>query len=154
MLTPFFGTFARAIQPAGGAYDASGIGAALWSPPGVPVVEPERAEDFGQALADACGEDADRVFQVAGMIDEHAPAGSYYYLHFLGVRAERQGQGIGSALLREVLTHCDARGIPAYLDATSEDNRRLYERHGFVVREAYSPRGCPPLFAMWREPRS
>ena len=65
-----------------------------------------------------------------------------------------QGLGLGSALLRATLVGVDAAGEPAYLEATSPDNRRLYERHGFqVVRELPLP-GGPSLFAMWREPQT
>ena len=67
---------------------------------------------------------------------------------------ELQGHGIGSALLRPVLERCDADGVAAYLEATSSENRRLYERHGFrVVRELPLPAG-PSLWAMWREPEA
>ena len=63
-----------------------------------------------------------------------------------------QGLGLGSALMRATLVGVDAAGEPAYLEATSPDNRRLYERHGFeVVRELPLP-GGPSLYAMWREP--
>jgi ribosomal protein S18 acetylase RimI-like enzyme len=65
---------------------------------------------------------------------------------------EHQGEGIGSAMLRVALARCDEAGEPAYLEATSEDNRRLYERHGFrVTRELLLPDG-PSLWAMWRAP--
>ena len=43
--------------------------------------------------------------------------------------------------------------MPAYLEATSEDNRRLYERHGFVIVDELAVAGSPPLWAMWRQPR-
>lgn len=46
----------------------------------------------------------------------------------------------------------DARGDAAHLEATSPDNRRLYERHGFeVTGEIVVPDG-PTLWAMWRDP--
>jgi pimeloyl-ACP methyl ester carboxylesterase len=44
----------------------------------------------------------------------------------------------------------DAEGVPAYLDATSPDNRRLYERHQFVVRQTLTLRDSPPLWSMLR----
>lgn len=34
-----------------------------------------------------------------------------------------------------MLTDCDRTGMPAYLEATSERNRDLYQRHGFEVSE-------------------
>jgi hypothetical protein len=43
--------------------------------------------------------------------------------------------------------------VPAYLEATSERNRDLYRRHGFVDREVLElPDDCPPLYPMWRDP--
>ena len=88
------------------------------------------------------------------MIDERHPAGEFYYLHFIGVHPAHQGKGFGSALLGDVLRQrCDAEGRPAYLEATSRDNVRLYERHGFVALQPFGPEGAPPLTPMWREPR-
>ncbi|CAN5888297.1 hypothetical protein BH23ACT5_BH23ACT5_20520 [soil metagenome] len=72
----------------------------------------------------------------------------------MGVVPEQQGRGIGSRLLTTVLTGCDATGTPAYLAATSKDNRRLYQRHGFeTTDEIRLPQG-PPLWGMWRQPRT
>ena len=82
------------------------------------------------------------------------PDGYFYFLNLLAVLPERQGQGLGSALLAHTLDRCDREGVPAYLDATSEDNRRLYERHGFEAGAPYAPAGGPPLYPMWRDPRS
>ena len=42
----------------------------------------------------------------------------------------------------------------AYLDATNERNKRLYERHGFKAEDPFAARGAPPLWPMWREPVS
>ena len=39
----------------------------------------------------------------------------------MDVRPERQGEGIGSALLRAVLDRCDLEGAAVYLEA---DDRR------------------------------
>ena len=54
-----------------------------------------------------------------------------WYLPFMGVDPAYQGQGIGSALVAVVLAKADRDGEPAYLEASSPENRRLYERHGF-----------------------
>jgi hypothetical protein len=82
------------------------------------------------------------------------PHGSYWYLQFLGVAPAWQGQGIGSALMTPVLERCDREGVRAYLDATSERNKRLYERHGFVAQDRFAPPGGPPIWPMWRQPAS
>jgi GNAT superfamily N-acetyltransferase len=70
----------------------------------------------------------------------------------LGVTPERQGRGVGSALLRAVLDRADREGSPAYLEATSRRNRALYERHGFVTIGELTVADRPPLYAMWRPP--
>lgn len=53
----------------------------------------------------------------------------------------------------KVVDRADQQGVPAYLEATSPDNRRLYERHGFVVTGELSILGGPPVWPMWRGPR-
>ncbi len=151
-LPAFFELFAGAIAQSGEPYLATG-GAALWVPPGRPAVPSEREQEFGTAMEAIMAEDAERTFRIMAVLDENHPKEHHYYLPFLGVRRTDQGQGIGSALLRAVLRRCDAQGIPAYLEATSEANRRLYERHGFVAKDELSVGGCPPLYPMWREPR-
>lgn len=75
------------------------------------------------------------------------------YLQFLGVHPARQGRGNGSALLARGLARADGAGLPAYLEATSPQNRGLYERHGFAPFGApiVLP-GGPTVRPMWREP--
>jgi len=83
----------------------------------------------------------------------HRPLGDHWYLLYMGVAPGRQGQGLGSALLRPVLDECDRTGTPAYLEASCERSRALYARHGFVERDALPlPEGGPTIFPMWREP--
>jgi ribosomal protein S18 acetylase RimI-like enzyme len=91
---------------------------------------------------------------VGKLIDDHHPPGSYWYLQFMGVAPAWQEQGIGSALMAPVLARCDREGVRAYLDATSERSKRLYERHGFEAETAFAPPGGPPLWPMWRQPTS
>lgn len=52
---------------------------------------------------------------------------------FLGVKPESQGKGVGSALLDALIDDAHSRGVPAYLEATSEGSARLYARKGFKV---------------------
>jgi GNAT superfamily N-acetyltransferase len=152
-LPPFFSQFAKAMQRSDEVYVAGEVsGAALWSPPGELAVPEAEAEEFNRHLEEISGADAERSFAIGKMIEEHHPPGSYYFLQFMGVEPERQGRGIGSALLAPVLQRCDREGERAYLDATSPRNKELYERHGFRAGDPYAPEGCPPLWPMWREP--
>ena len=88
-----------------------------------------------------------------GLIEErHPDEPAHWYLPCIGVRPDRQGQGVGSALLEHMTERLDREGVPAYLEASSERNRALYLRHGFEIRgELTLPEG-PTLWLMWREP--
>lgn len=131
---------------------ADGSGAALWAPPGQPAVDDADAGTVGRRMADVFGVDAPRMFELVELLDERHPHELHYFLQFLGVVPEQQGRGTGSALLAPVLARCDLDRVPAYLEATNADNRRLYERHGFVVIDEVRPAGGPALACMWREP--
>ena len=114
-------------------------GAAIWIPPGR---GPSSAVDqlrlvpvYGRLIGWL------RLRQTGSAIDAlderrriHAP-GSHFYLSALGVDPDRQGEGIGSALLGPVLAEADARGLPCYLETATGRNVLLYERHGFEVVE-------------------
>ena len=153
MLPAFFSLFAETLQRHDEIYVADeAAGAALWIPPGQALVPEEGAEEFGRRLEEVAGVDAERSFTISKLIDEHHPPGACYFLQFMGVEPRSQGRGIGSALLTPMLERCDREGAPAYLDATSLDNKRLYERHGFRAGDEYAPEGGPPLWPMWREP--
>jgi GNAT superfamily N-acetyltransferase len=83
----------------------------------------------------------------------HPTARDHAYLQAIAVAQDRQGQGLGSALLAPVLDRCDREGLAAYLEASSDRSRSLYERHGFVALDPVVelPDG-PPMYPMWREP--
>jgi ribosomal protein S18 acetylase RimI-like enzyme len=154
LLPAFFALTAETLQR----YDeihlaGAGAGAALWVPPGGAPVPDDQAAEFGGRMLALSGADAERLFEVSELIDSRHPAGSYYFLQFIGVEPAGQGRGIGSRLLAHMLGRCDREGARAYLDATSEDNKRFYERHGFRASGEYAPAGGPPLWPMWREPR-
>lgn len=128
-------------------------GAAIWAPAGVePMTEADGAV-FAARCAVLAGPDAERWLDVMGLLDEHHPHhAAHDYLWFIGVAPQRRGRGQGGAMLRTVLDRADRSGTPAYLEATSPDNRRLYERHGFAVTGEIAVAGGPPLWTMWREP--
>ena len=85
-------------------------------------------------------------------MDEHHPSEPRYYLPFIGVDPQSQGQGVGTALLTPVLTKCDREHIVAYLEADLR-SRPFHQRNGFeVVNEIPLPDG-PSLWSMERPPR-
>jgi ribosomal protein S18 acetylase RimI-like enzyme len=154
-LPPFFSLFVGTILRYDETYtDDALTSAALWVPPGEKPTPEDAEEEVGARMEEIAGKDAERLFAISKVIDEHHPPGSYYFLQFMGVEPQRQGRGIGSALVRLILERCDREQEWAYLDATSELNKRLYERHGFEAGNEYAPDGGPPLWPMWREPKA
>jgi GNAT superfamily N-acetyltransferase len=96
-----------------------------------------------------------RALRLLFEIDSLHPKEPHWYLATLGTEPDRQGQGIGSALLESVLTGVDEEGVPAYLESSKERNVPLYARFGFEVIDEYrSKGGAPPILRMWREPRA
>jgi ribosomal protein S18 acetylase RimI-like enzyme len=127
-------------------------GAGLWAPP--PAWQVSRRELWAWAPSiPSFVPRFPRVMRGFSMMDERHPEEPHFYLAVLGTDPSRQGQGIGSALMRPVLEACDREGVPAYLESTRERNVDFYGRHGFrVSEEIRMPKG-PPVWLMWRDPR-
>ena len=147
-----FAAYAEVFLDHGETYLAGdGLGAALWAPPGADPIPDHHQEWFERHMGTILGADADRAAEIDALLEEHHPQDPCYFLQLIGVVPEQQGRGVGARLLAPVLEACDATGTPAYLEATSPDNRRLYARHGFeTVGQLTVPRG-PTLWPMWRE---
>lgn len=78
----------------------------------------------------------------------------HWYLGYLGTRRGRQGEGLGTQMLREVLAGLDAEGVPAYLESSNERNLPLYERNGFrIVGDLQALGHGPTIWLMWRQPQ-
>ena len=107
---------------------------------------------YGERLEEVAGIDAPRLFEVVELFEAQAPQEPHYHLQFLGVRPERQGAGLGGALMAPMLARCDRDGVPAYLEATSDRNRALSERHGFRAHGAIPLPDGPAVWRMWRDP--
>jgi ribosomal protein S18 acetylase RimI-like enzyme len=86
----------------------------------------------------------------------HAPD-RHWYLSQLGVEPERQGQGVGSALVGGMLSRIEADHLLCYLETANAANLAFYRRHGFqVVADGTVKSGGVPsevhLWAMLRPP--
>src|SRR4051794_7506411 len=112
--------------------------AAVWLPRGATELPPPR--DYERRVLDTCGEHAHRFFELDAIFDKHHPGAlPHHHLGLLGVRGDRQGEGLGTALLRHHHARLDQAGIPAYLEASSTGSRDLYARQGYeLMGEAYS----------------
>lgn len=130
--------------------NADRSGAALWAPPGL------WREDFRQSLRmlpmlPVLLPRLGRSTRAVREIERRHPAEPHYYLSVIGTDDEKQGGGIGSALLAPMLHRCDETETAAYLESSKESNLSFYARHGFAVRERIELPEGPPLWLMWRE---
>jgi GNAT superfamily N-acetyltransferase len=129
-------------------------GAALWGAPGRAAVPKAAVLRNAIALLAALGVHSVRALRALTHVEQLHPEAPHWYLGVLGTRPERQGTGIGSALLAPVLRRCDEEGLPAYLESSKEANVAFYGRHGFAVTgEIVLPGGGPTVWPMWRDPR-
>ena len=125
-------------------------GAALVLPPGAWSTPPRVALLQGRCF----GLRLHRAEGLLTKIEWRHPRAPHYYFAYIGVAPQAQGQGLGSRLMRPTLDRCDERGLPAYLEASSERNALLYERLGFKLEREMCFAGSPPLRLMMRQPQA
>ena len=115
-------------------------GVAVWHPPGYSgagFIDSLRLLPSATRMAGSIGRLRDVSRAIAALEHRrrlHAP-GPHVYLSVLGVEPERQGEGIGSSLMRPALELATGAGVPAYLETATGRNVLLYERVGFAVVE-------------------
>ena len=123
--------------------------AALWAPPDkwhTPLGELLRVRTFSWRSP---------LFLVGGMqVERRHPTEPHYYLAILGADPSAQGTGLGSRVLAPMLDRCDTEGVPAYLESSKERNLDFYARHGFRVTDDMRLPLGPPMWFMWRAPRT
>jgi GNAT superfamily N-acetyltransferase len=129
--------------------DGRAAGAAVWFPPGAGLgtevaALPGYLRAFGRRFVNIA-----RFESVAVRV--HPREEPHWYLLAIGVDPDRQGEGVGAALLRSRLRRCDEEGLPAYLESSKPENVPLYEHFGFRVTGTLTlPKGAPAVPTMWR----
>jgi GNAT superfamily N-acetyltransferase len=130
--------------------DGGGLaGAAVWFDRSAEAPEPEGYEGRLEALA---GRYLERFQALDELFEKHHPLEPHWHLAFLAVHPDYQEHGYGSAMMRHTHAELDRAGLPAYLEATNQNNIRLYRRHGYTDMlpfEILLPDGTP-FFRMWR----
>ncbi len=74
-----------------------------------------------------------RVMEREAKIKALHPPGPFTYLWFIGVDSARQGEGVGSRLLQEVIEVCQRKQRPIFLETSVEQNLSWYKKFGFEV---------------------
>lgn len=129
-----------------------GVGAALCFPPDRWRMPPLLLARHSPAYARVFGHRLGHAAVLLGRMEAQHLREPHHYVAYVGVAPEGQGQGHGTRLLEPTLARADADGLPAYLEASSPVNVRLYERLGFVATSEVSVFGSPPLKLMRRPP--
>ena len=130
------------------------VGVAAWEAPrgtGGPVPWGARVRALPLMLRAVGLRHLSEVRRTSATFAAARPDEPHWYLDDIVVADAAQGRGVGSALLRHGLARVDGSGSPAYLEATSDDSRRLYERFGFVAGVRLEVPGSP--YAMVRPGR-
>lgn len=131
-----------------------GTGAAIWQPVDKWKVPPGELVRSLPAIVRAFRGRVPAMMGALTAIEKQHPKEPHYYLEVLGTHKDRQGKGIGSAVMSGMLKRCDDEGLPAYLESSNPRNIPFYARHGFEVRQEIScGKGAPTCTSMWRTPR-
>jgi GNAT superfamily N-acetyltransferase len=89
----------------------------------------------------------------AELDDHHLTGVEHQHLAILAVRPDRQGQGIGTALLDAYHAVLDDKSTVAYLEASDERTRRIYLHHNYVdYGTPIQLADGPHMFPMVRRP--
>ncbi|HEY6729122.1 MAG TPA: GNAT family N-acetyltransferase [Polyangiaceae bacterium] len=98
-----------------------------------------------------------RFMKVSDFVEkEHKAAAPFehFYVMMMGVLPDRQGMGVGRALLTQALATVDTHKLPCYLETQNESNVAIYERFGFaLISEKEMPNGGLRSWGMLREKR-
>jgi len=136
-------------------HDGSIVGAALWLSAAAAATEDPDEKQRQLALAGDVQARARLGHFYATMNRIHPTEEPHHYLLLIGVRPDRQGTGVGSALLQAHHRTADAAGLPVYLEATTPRSATLYQRHGYhLMKDPVVVAEGVELRPMWRAPVS
>jgi ribosomal protein S18 acetylase RimI-like enzyme len=153
-LPTFFRSLLRASLPFGEVYTTDDARcAAIWNPPGTFPMGWYTDARLGLATTRLVGLRTAACARGLMYFASHHPKERHWYLQMLGTDPDRQGRGVGSAIMAPVLERCDGERERVYLESSKERNIPFYERHGFQVAEEIQVPGGPVVWAMWRDPR-
>lgn len=134
--------------------DGRVVGAAVWFPPGTwsPAISVGALAGYLRAFGRRITVGSQLMSAAARAHPRERP---HWYLGSIGVDPALKGRGVGAALLRSRLQHCDTQDLPAYLESSNPRNVPIYEHFGFQVTGVLPLADSAPVFTtMWRPARS
>ncbi|MBB6174378.1 GNAT superfamily N-acetyltransferase [Nocardiopsis mwathae] len=127
-----------------------GAAVAVWT---TPDTTPDIFAELGATFAEISGDRAEAAGKAEAAMAPHRPTQPVWFLGSVGVAPDRQGSGLGGAVLRPGIEAADRAGVPAFLETSDVRNVRFYRRLGFEVSAEYEiPDGGPRTWAMTRGP--
>ncbi|MDA1129780.1 MAG: GNAT family N-acetyltransferase, partial [Chloroflexi bacterium] len=81
-------------------------------------------------------------------------SGDHWYLIGLGTHPDKQGLGIGSAVIEIGATKAAEAGLPVYLETMTQENVDYYSKRGFRVLEELVIDDKIKVWAMLRDPKN
>jgi GNAT superfamily N-acetyltransferase len=148
-MSEIFEAFARpALHEQTGFVAHGGQAVAVWLPPNVEADNERMSEALRKVVSPGLRNDVGAVFGEMG--SHHSQAKPCWYLPLIGVEPRLAGHGLGTALMKHALAHCDAMGLQAYLDSSNPMNIPFYERLGFSVQSKIQSGTSPISYAMLR----
>lgn len=134
---------------------SDGSGSVVWLQPGAhrdALSLSQSLRTFKRILKVCTTRRVIRLLAYLYVISRHQPRNTeFVYMFFIGVKPAFQGKGIGSILMSAAMDRIEATSREAYLETSSEDHARLYNRFGFHIRERFFlPFGGPEIITMLR----
>lgn len=74
-----------------------------------------------------------KALEREAMIKKRQPKEKMAYLWFIGVEPTEQHKGIGSWLLQQIFVEANEKGLPVFLETSTQINLPWYERFGFEI---------------------
>ncbi|MDA8372277.1 MAG: GNAT family N-acetyltransferase [Nocardiopsaceae bacterium] len=131
-----------------------GDAVAVWTTPETAKAGDVFAE-LGPQFVEIAGDRAKAHEEAEAAMRPHRPQEPVWFLGSVGVDPDRQGRGLGSAVIRPGIEAAEKDGVPAFLETSDERNVGLYRHLGFTVTAEYDlPGGGPRTWAMLRRPGS
>jgi GNAT superfamily N-acetyltransferase len=110
---------------------------------------PEEIPLAATTLLKPLGEAIPRVIKWFARWCHLDPEEPHVHLGPIGVAADAQGQGIGTALMHRYIEHLKQERFAGYLETDKLENVRFYQKFGFTVEREEQLIGTPTWY-MWR----
>lgn len=151
---PLFAALLREYAALGIVIEADdGAGVAAWIPPESDVgLEQVNVATWSEVVG-LTDDGGDRYHRFWSWLESYVPHEPHWMLDMVGVDPARQGEGIGSALVRYGVERAEDDGVPAFLETSKARNVPYYERFGFrTAAEEDAPDGGPHIWFMRLDP--